>query len=865
MKIKAIPGSKVSPVVRATLEDMVDAVVMIDANNAITFFNSAAVKLWGLPAGEALGKDFMSLISCEDRTARPIHGSERPDLDIDQLAGASNEVSIRRLDGTMSWGSMSVSKITTAGQADYIAVVKDTTIQRLQQEQFERLSWVVNQTDAAIIATDPDGRVVYSNGAATRMLGYELDELLGRRPSEVFFGPRTNVEAGMLIRNATEQPNSLCGFRQDILVYTKTRKPLWVSIVINAVRDEAGNPVNLIGVLTDITLTKMHEELQENVLGAMVREMPTEDVARILCQEVEHIAPNLMCSVIEVSSEGRLTTLAAPSLPPSVVQRFDGLPIGPSVGSSGTAAWREEAVLVADISNDPLWEDYRETFLPLGIKAGFSYPIKAKDGTLIGVFTFYYRERGGLDVFHERLIEVAVNLCILLLQRKSNRAHIYRLAFYDNLTRLPNRAMLTIKMEQALQDAKDTGSELAVVSIDLDRFKQVNDTRGHAVGDELLGEIARRLRAAVCDGDVVGRLCSDEFILIVPRSDTYRIAYLVQRILKEIRRPVAVKGSALHTSASVGIAMYPGDGTDVETLLRHANMAMYQSKADGRSRLRFFSVEMNSAVQEQAMLEADLRAALHDGQLYLRYQPKVCGEHSQILFGVEALVRWKHPLLGEVPPARFVTMAEERALIIELDTWVLSAACRQLAKWRRCGTDIRNVAINLSASHFLDAGLPGLIARTLRAHDLPPDSLTLELTEGVMLGATTAVLATIDRIHRLGVRLSMDDFGTGYSSLGYLHRLPIDELKLDKSFVQDLEGSDVARALTASVLRIGQSLHMKVVAEGVETEAQRRFLAQHGCPVMQGYLFSKPLSPAALEKWLKTRRIRQGQSIGITG
>ncbi|WP_244106661.1 sensor domain-containing protein [Paraburkholderia phenazinium] len=719
-----------------------------------------------------------------------------------------------------------------------------------QPDPLRPLTQWIDETDAAIVVAGADGRIVYLNGATTRMLGYEPHELKGRRTSDLLSGHHTHVEVRRLIQTAVDPAAALSGFRQDLFLYTKAGKPLWISAVVNAVRSETGDLVNLIGILTDITLTKMHEHFQQKVLKAMVRELPAEDVARVLCREIEQIAPTVMCAILEVKPEGRLATLAAPSLPEAVARQLDGLRVGPVAGSSGTAAWRGEAVLVADIENDPLWADHKAMFAPLGVKACWSYPVKTKDGTVIGAFAFYSQKRGRPDRFLERLVDVAVNLCALLLERKWTRAHLHQLAHYDALTGLPNRAMLNAMMEQALHEARRNGGELAVVSIDLDRFKQVNDTQGRAAGDETLREIARRFETSIRDGDLIGRFSGDEFIAILPQCGTSQAAAVVQRMHAAIARPVALKGSSLRIAASMGIAMYPADGNDMESLLRHADMAMHQSKLDGRCGVNFFSAEMNSAVQEQAVLEAELRNALNGDRLDLHYQPKIGTASGQPLYGVEALLRWQHPTLGHVPPLRFIGLAEERGLIIELDRWVLNRACRQMFEWRRRGTNVPHVAVNLSASHFRDPTMPALVAATLRAYSLKPDDLTLELTEGVMLSATPTVLSTIDALHGLGVRLSLDDFGTGYSSLGYLHRLPIDELKLDKSFVQDLEDSKVARALTASVLRIGENLQMSVVAEGVETEGQRQFLIEHGCPVLQGYLLSRPLTPDALEAWM---------------
>jgi predicted signal transduction protein with EAL and GGDEF domain len=348
----------------------------------------------------------------------------------------------------------------------------------------------------------------------------------------------------------------------------------------------------------------------------------------------------------------------------------------------------------------------------------------------------------------------------------------------------------------------------------------------------------------------VGRLAGDEFVAVLPHCMAEQAALTAERLLARIADPLVLGGTSVIPGASIGIAMFPEDGQNIDTLLRHADMAMYQAKKDGRGRLRFFSDEMNRAAQERVALESALRDALRDGDFRLQFQPQMDCRARHRLLGVEALTRWTHPRFGDVPPLRFIALAEECGLIGKLGRWVLAEACRQLADWRRRGVAVPRVAVNVSPHDFRDPELAAYIGGLLSEHDLKPADLTLEITESVMLDTSSSALSVLQQVHALGVRLSLDDFGTGYSSLSYLHRLPIDELKLDKSFVRDLDASANARALINTVVRIGDSLSLTVVAEGVETEAQLAFLAERDCPVVQGYLFSKPLAPEALEQWI---------------
>nr|WP_315233453.1 EAL domain-containing protein [uncultured Albidiferax sp.] len=719
-----------------------------------------------------------------------------------------------------------------------------------EQDPMQQLLQVVNQSDNAFIVGGPDTRIVYANAGFTSMFGYTLDEVLGRTVSATLSGPHTDLQVVERIKRELQQPG---GGRADVLLYTKSGRPLWVSIVANPLFDDQGRFTGVVGVLADITQTKMHEVLQYKLLHAMVQELPLPELMELVCREVERIAPEVAASILQVDAEGRLHPLAAPSLPKLYSDALEGLAIGPMTGSCGTAAWRGEAVLVTDIATDPLWAPYKHLILPLGFVACWSSPITASDGRVLGTFAFYYRSQRGPDALHQRLIDVSLHLCALAMEREESRAHIHHLAYYDTLTSLPNRKMLRSQAERALADARRTQTPLAVLFLNIDRFKQVNDAQGHSAGDELLREIARRLGLGVGSRDLVGRQAGDEFVVVLQQCSNEQAAMAAERLLLAIAEPVPLSGGTVHPNASIGVALFPDDGLDFDALLNHADLAMYQAKRDGRGCLRFFNDDMNRITQERVALEDALRHALRDGGLHLHYQPQVSGAGCRSLYGVEALARWTHPRLGPVSPAQFIPLAEECGLIDELGHWALAEACRQMADWRRRGVAVPQVAVNLSARNFQNPALPTLVADLLRSHGLQPSDLALEMTESVVMDSGRSVLATIEAVHALGVKLSLDDFGTGYSSLGYLHRLPIHELKLDKSFVQDLANSAAAQALTNTVLRIGDGLRLVVVAEGVETQLQADFLIARGCPVLQGYLFARPLPAAELEPWLAAR------------
>ncbi|QDF98923.1 bifunctional diguanylate cyclase/phosphodiesterase [Azoarcus sp. DD4] len=831
-----------------TLEQTTDAVVMVDGSHRVSHFNAAAERLWGRARESVIGQPVAQLLP--DDLLAPHGGVPAADMAaaLDALTGKPLEMPIVRPDGTTAWGALSVLRLALPAQSLHTFFVRDVTEQRQWREAQRLLSLGLNEADSAVIITDAAARIVHANSGFTRQFGWSAAEAVGHTPRELLFAsphcPRNHFD------DIDAQLAAGRSFRSDELVCDKDNRPQWCSMLITPVIDAGGKLTNTVTVLTDITHTKMHEVLQHKVLAAMVREEPLFDVMTLICREVERIAPEVIATILQVDEDGRLHPLAAPRLPESYSRALDGAAIGPVAGSCGTAAFRGEPVLVTDIATDPLWADYKQLVLPLGLVACWSSPIKGSDGRVVGTFAFYYRDHRGPTALHRQLVEVSVHLCALALEREAARARIRQLAFYDGLTGLPNRSLLQVQADQAIARANHAHEGLAVLFIDLDRFKQVNDSLGHPAGDELLRTVTARLQAEVRESDIVGRLSGDEFVVVLTQCDATRATDMVEQLQTALSAPCRLGEISLTPSASVGIALFPENGRDMDTLLHRADLAMYQAKSSGRGRFSFFSNEMNVLAQERLALEAALREALLKEQLHLHYQPQVDLKDGR-LYGVEALARWTHPQIGNIPPIRFIPLAEECGLIGELSNWALREACRQLADWRRRGLAVPSVSVNLSPTNFHNLELPQTIAATLAANALAPSDLTVEITESVLMDTNPSTMKTIGEVHAQGVRLAMDDFGTGYSSLGYLRRLPVSELKLDKSFVRDLESDEATRALTSAVIRIGESLRLTVVAEGVEDGLQRQLLKDQGYHVAQGYLFSPPLPAAELERWLQ--------------
>ncbi|WP_157268431.1 putative bifunctional diguanylate cyclase/phosphodiesterase [Azohydromonas aeria] len=418
------------------------------------------------------------------------------------------------------------------------------------------------------------------------------------------------------------------------------------------------------------------------------------------------------------------------------------------------------------------------------------------------------------------------------------------LAYNDALTGLPNRAMFSRLLGQALDAGPAPQGTLALLFVDLDRFKNVNDTLGHEAGDRLLRDMALRLRGCVGAGDTVARLGGDEFVVLATGADgAAALAALAQRLLAAVSRPLALAGQEFHVTASVGISMYPRDGEDERTLMKHADIAMYQAKEDGKNTYAFYSADANAHSLERLAFESSLRRALAAGQFEVHYQPKV-DAHSGALSGVEALLRWKHPDLGLVSPARFIPVAEEMGLIVDIGRWVLETACAQHVAWRAQGLAPLRVAVNLSARQFYDDALLGDVRAVLERTGMDPAWLELEITESMLMRHVDEAVTVLQAFKALGIRVSLDDFGTGYSSLANLKRFPIDTIKIDRSFVHDLPASEEDRAITEAVIAMGRTLSMTVVAEGVETQDHIDFLKARGCDELQGWFFGKAV-PAA--------------------
>jgi diguanylate cyclase (GGDEF)-like protein len=537
------------------------------------------------------------------------------------------------------------------------------------------------------------------------------------------------------------------------------------------------------------------------------------------------------------------------------ISSSDAVPEGR--GISGAALRTREACIINDYLADPRGQAFHARARRDGANSGAAFPLFVQ-GRVVGVMIFISLEKDTFTPeFAELLQRLTANVSFALenFDRADEKTRaderIEYLASHDSLTNLPNREMFNGMLRRAIDAAGRYRRQFAVLFIDLDRFKVINDSLGHDAGDRLLVEIGGRLRRALRSSDVVARLGGDEFVVILEQAaERHQVESIATELLSVLSQPLQLSGHECHTTASIGIAMYPSDGTDIQALTKNADMAMYLAKEDGKNGFRFFSNDIKTQSIERLRLESALRRALERDQFSLHYQPKIDMVSGQIT-GVEALLRWMHPEFGTVAPGQFIPLAEETGLIVPIGRWVLKEACAQNMAWQRRGLRPVTMAVNLSPRQFADPHLLHDVDEALVASGMSPVLLQLEVTESMVMRNVSRAIKVLDAVQSRGIRLAIDDFGTGYSSMSLMKQFPIDTIKIDRSFVRDLPNDSEDQAIAQAIISMGKALGMTVVAEGVETVEQETFLRNQDCDEMQGFLFSRPLPPRQMADLLK--------------
>ncbi|MEW6512669.1 MAG: EAL domain-containing protein [Pseudomonadota bacterium] len=669
---------------------------------------------------------------------------------------------------------------------------------------------ILDQIHESVITMDLNGYITGWNKSAETLFGYSATEAIGRHILFLYADPDADDDSEGFQDAFLEKG----GRELEVRRRRKSGEVFWASLQLSLSRDDAGEPVGLVGYLSDITArieaektlrlqSRIFEHSEESI-------MITGPDRRILSVNP---AFNHMTGYSEEDVVGRLPSLLRSARHP--LHFYEEL--WQRVEKDG--GWHGEVWTRRKNGEDfPSW-------------ASISL-VRNREGQVCNYFSIF------TDI----------------TERKKAEERIHYLAYYDSLTGLPNRTLLYKLTDQALAEARRNRLHGAILFIDLNRFKPINDTLGHGVGDRLLQQVAERLRNAVRTEDVVARLGGDEFVVaLFDISRREHAAMVAQKLIASLDTPFLIDSHELRIGVAIGISVYPRDGFETETLLRMADIAMYRSKETGQDGYTFYSREMNQRALERLRIESGLRQGIEKNELLLHYQPKVDIATGRIV-GAEALVRWQHPDLGLMPPDAFIPIAEESGLIVHLSAWVLEAALEQTHAWSAAGLPEFKVAINLSARDF-SPGLAERLKALLVEHAVSPSQVELEITEGMLTHSSDDVIAMMDSITALGVSLSLDDFGTGYSSLAYLKRFPIDTLKIDRSFVTGIpqDGNDCA--IAGAIISMAQRLGHRVIAEGVETREQLEFLSSLGCQEIQGHYFSPPVPAGKFESMLKSGRL----------
>jgi diguanylate cyclase (GGDEF)-like protein len=611
--------------------------------------------------------------------------------------------------------------------------------------------------------------------------------------------------------------------------------------------NECGDVLRLYGTVQDITERKRAELLEADrnrILQSIVQSQPLPAVMDDLVKVLENQCTSALGCVCLVQ-EDQLKVIAAPGLSETLIQTLSSVKIGPESGCCGAAAYLGQAVTVPDISRVSFWNNCLSAVADESIQASLSVPIQSGKGRVLGTVSLLYRQTHKSMEDDLKVAERMAQLAAIAIEQCNLSELLVHQAKHDSLTGLLNRSALGQLMGYRMNGQRGRPAKTALLLIDLDRFKRINDSLGHQIGDQLLCQVGERLKDCIRKNDILGRIGGDEFLMVLsPMPQTSDAQRAAERILKSLTKPFYVHGHQLYIGASIGISIHPNDGPDPAVLQKNADIAMYVAKNEGGNGYKFFSAEMNASVMERLQIENDLRKAVERNEFELHYQPQYDLQTGK-MEALEALIRWNHPEAGRVPPDRFIHVAEETSLIIPIGAWVIREACRQSAQWLSQGYAPVRIAVNVSAVQFTQADFAEIVEDALTQNELDPKLLEVEITETVILKDKEEVRKNLGKLKQLGVMTTIDDFGTGYSSITYLRQMPLDCLKIDRSFIKELVAEETTSLRTKNLVRafvsLAKNLNLKLVAEGIENTDQCEFVTSLGCEMGQGFLFSAPL------------------------
>lgn len=691
---------------------------------------------------------------------------------------------------------------------------------------------------------------VYCSPSLKSMLGYQDDEL--KNKAGTWLGLiHTDDKQEALKKTRDFLAGRAESFEVELRMHHKDGAEVFIlsrAYLVDPNGD--GKPTHMTGTHVDITEHKRQQSFEANstqILKMIAMGYLASEIYDAIALMYEERHAGMKCSMLELHG---ITLLhgGAPSLPKEYCDAVNGLEYGPDVGSCGTSTYTGERVLVEDIETDPKWIDLKRFALPHGLKSCWSEPIKNSMGQVLGAFGMYYDHPRLPNEQESDDLKSAARLAGIVMERDQAYKRIRELAYTDGLTGLGSRAHFYQSLDVLIKKCKHLDTRFWLLYIDVDEFKVVNDSLGHDVGDKLLKEIAGRLTSVSRNIDFVARLSGDEFCVLIEDNDEYAEAELAQRYLEAVSRPIELLARKLTLTSSIGIAHYPRDADDLTALMKAADTSLYSAKENGKNQYAFYAPELARKEESRFQFEQDLRNAVEKQQLSVVYQPQI-DIHTGEIIGLEALSRWNHQTLGDVPPSEFIAAAERIGVINQLTESVLNIACRQAVAWKEAGFPALRMGINISPSYFLDTDIVSLIARIVDETGMVPSELELEITES-LVQTDRRNLLIFKHLKDLGVQLSIDDFGTGYSSFASLKHLRADRLKIDKYFIDDMLTDGKTQLLMRSMIEIGHNLGQDIVAEGVETLEQVEVLKSLGCDVLQGNMFSPPVDAGELSKLL---------------
>jgi len=784
-----------SAFVRSALNNLSQGVVMTDAHRRVVFCNDRYLEIYGLVRSDVP----VSMTGSELLELRRKRGTVNVSAEDFYANAATPEGLVCELPG----GRSVVVKYFALPNGGSVATHDDCSEQRKLSRQLastkQFLESVLDNVPVCVAAKSiEDGRYIFANRAFERFSRFSRDNIVGKRAEEIF-KPVTAASIIAADQAALRAPDGQ--FRNEFAVERGSEKRLLASTRVIA-RDDKNQPEFLIALFDDVTDRK-----------SLSKEL--EDTKKFLELVVDNIPVSL---IVERVSDGQY--LLANRSAEAILNRR-----------------REDAtgLTAADIFNP------KEAKLIIARdeaairKRGLlteEHPISTKDGLRL----FLTRRMTVLDEAGEPQYLIKTHEDVT--DRRQTESRMAHMAYHDGLTDLPNRAAFLQALSQMIEACEGSDEEFAVLSVDLDGLKEINDVFGHAVGDKLLIEVAHRIQASA-RGGVVARLSGDEFGLIIDGKQPATGLALAEQLAETLAKEFQIDGKSVRTGVTTGISIFPRNGADAASLLANAGAALFRAKAKSRGSISIFEPEMDQQIRDRRVLHQDLSLAIKNGELSLYYQPQAISRHtvaSSEVIGFEALARWLHPVRGFVAPSDFIPLAEESGLIVEMGEWILREACREAASWQMP----LQIAVNLSPAQFMHGDLVGLVHSILLETGLSPGRLELEITEGVLIEDFDRGLALLRRLKALGVRVSMDDFGSGYSSLSYLQAFPFDKIKIDRTFVMNLGRNPQSASIVRAVIGLGHGLEMSIVAEGVETQEQLGFLADEGCDAVQGYFIGKP-------------------------